>query len=367
MTSSHIRHSIAAVLCSALVLASSTPALAFYNTPESKKGILSSHVDMVSDIQQLGCKQVTFQFNAGFLKDAQQMRAFDAMIDAFDAADLTITMGVMNDFQAGDPICPVQTPTANLYQFNTLTAEGTMRTQEVAQQLASRYRDRVSNWVIGNEINNQIWNYLGSVDLNTYAKAYADGFRIFYDAIKAQNPDARVFIPFDYNWTQQGGTTMSAKTLLEQLNVYLSDTDYGIAWHPYPEGLLNPDFMSASPHATEATNTPIINMKNLHVLTDYMQQASMLSPNGQVRHLILSEQGFNSASAGGEAAQAVALQQAWEIANANPYVEAFLLSRLVDAPAELAQGYAFGLYNCDGVSETPTTRKLAWNTYQMCQ
>ena len=57
----------------------------------------------------------------------------------------------------------------------------------------------------------------------------------------------------------------------------------------------------------------------------------------------------------------------WQLAQANPYVEAFLLSRLVDAPAELAQGYAFGLYNCDGVSETPTTRKLAWNTYQMCQ
>lgn len=367
MKSFHFKKLTAAMLTSALVLASSTPALAFYNTPESKKGICSSHVDMVSDIQQLGCKQVTFQFNASFLKDEQQMRAFDAMIDQFDAADLTITMGVMNDFQAGDPICPTLTPTANLYQYNTLTPEGIARTQQVAEQLASRYRNRVSNWVIGNEINNTVWNYLGAVDTNTYVKAYADGFRIFYNAIKAQNPDARVFIPFDYNWTQQGGTTMASKTLLELLNTYLSDTDYGIAWHPYPEGLLNPDFLNASPHATESPNTPIINMKNLHVLTDYMQQAPMLSPSGAVRHLILSEEGFNSASAGGEAAQAVAIQQAWQLAQANPYVEAFLLSRLVDAPAELAQGYAFGLYNCDGVSENPTTRKLAWNTYQMCQ
>ena len=348
MKSFHFKKLTAAMLTSALVLASSTPAWAFYNIPESKKGICSSHVDMVYDIQQLGCKQVTFQFNASFLKDEQQMRAFDAMIDRFNTADLTITMGVMNDFQAGDPICIA-------------------RTQQVAEQLASRYRDRVSNWVIGNEINNTVWNYLGAVDTNTYVKAYADGFRIFYNAIKAQNPDARVFIPFDYNWTQQGGTTMPSKTLLELLNTYLSDTDYGIAWHPYPEGLLNPDFLNASPHATESPNSPIINMKNLHVLTDYMQQGPMLSPSGAVRHLILSEEGFNSASAGGEAAQAVAIQQAWQLAQANPYVEAFLLSRLVDAPAELAQGYAFGLYNCDGVSETPTTRKLAWNTYQMCQ
>ena len=150
MKSSHLKKMTAAILSSALVLASSTPAWAFYNTPESKKGICSSHVDMVYDIQQLGCKQVTFQFNASFLKDEQQMRAFDAMIDRFDAADLTITMGVMNDFQAGDPICPTLTPTANLYQYNTLTPEGIVRTQQVAEQLASRYRDRVSNWVIGN-------------------------------------------------------------------------------------------------------------------------------------------------------------------------------------------------------------------------
>ena len=97
MKSSHLKKMTAAILSSALVLASSTPAWAFYNTPESKKGICSSHVDMVYDIQQLGCKQVTFQFNASFLKDEQQMRAFDAMIDRFDAADLTITMGVMNE------------------------------------------------------------------------------------------------------------------------------------------------------------------------------------------------------------------------------------------------------------------------------
>lgn len=367
MTSLHLKKLTAAMLCSAMMLTSGTPAFAFYNTPESKKGICSSHVDMVYDIQQLGCKQVTFQFNASFLKNAQQMRAFDAMIDQFHAADLTITMGVMNDFQAGDPICPTTTPAANLYQYNTLTPEGTMRTIQVATELAARYRDRVSNWVIGNEINNTVWNYLGDVDMNTYVKAYADGFRIFYDAIKEQNPEARVFIPFDYNWTQSGGSTMASKTVLELLNTYLHDTDYGIAWHPYPEGLINPDFIGGSPHATESVNTPIINMKNLHVLTDYMQQASMLRPSGTIRHLILSEQGFNSATAGGEAAQAVAIQQAWAIANANPYVEGFLMSRLVDAPTELAQGYAFGLYNCDGISENPTSRKLAWSTYQMCQ
>ena len=90
-------------------------------------------------------------------------------------------------------------------------------------------------------------------------------------------------------------------------------------------------------------------------------------PEGAVLPALLSchSEGFNSASAGGEAAQAVAIQQAWQLAQANPYVEAFLLSRLVDAPAELAQGYALGPNNGDGISENPPTPKLPWNTIQM--
>ncbi|SFG13424.1 DUF5722 domain-containing protein [Oribacterium sp. WCC10] len=339
-------------------------AFAFYNEPESIKGIHSSHVTMIDDMVSLGCKQVIFQFNAGFLKNEQQMKGYDALINAYNAADLTVTMGVMNDYQAGDEIIPVQAPVSNLYQFNTLTEGGIARTMQVAEALAYRYKDNVSNWVIGNEINNQReWNYLGVDDINTYVKAYADSFRIFYNAIKTYNPDARVFVPFDYNWTQNGGSMYyGSRDVLDLLNIYLADTDYGIAWHPYPQDLTNPDFMNTSPLATDDAESRIVNLKNLHVLTDYMQQQNMISPNGTVRHLILSEEGFSSVR--GEDAQALALMQAWEKAKENPYVEAFLLSRLVDAPSEVAQGYAFGLWNSNGISETPTSRKQTWYYYQ---
>jgi hypothetical protein len=342
----------------------SMQSLAFYNTPESIKGIHSSHVTMIQDMVDLGCKQVVFQFNASFLKNENQMMGYDALIDAYNAADLTMTMGVMNDFQPDDDLCPVSFSVANLYQFNTLTEAGKMRTEELANALAYRYKDKISNWIIGNEINNQVtWNYLGVSDMNAYAKAYADGFRIFYNAIKTYNPEARVFIPFDYNWTMSGGNMYYAsRDLISCLNVYLADTDYGIAWHPYPQDLTNPDFMNTSPLATDSADSKIVNMKNLHVLTDYMQNQEMLSPEGKVRHLILSEQGFSSIR--GEEAQCWAIMQAWEKAKENPYVEAFLLSRLVDAPVEVVQGYAFGLWNSNGASETPTTKKQAWYYYQ---
>ncbi len=364
MKNHFIKRAAAIVLSGIMTATMSIQALAFYNTPESIKGIHSSHVTMIQDMVDLGCKQVIFQFNASFLKDEFQMQGVDALIDAYNAADLTVTIGVMNDFQPNDALLPVDLSVSNLYQFNTLTDMGKQRTEEVANSLAYRYKDKISNWIIGNEINNQLqWNYLGVSDINEYARVYAEGFRIFYNAIKTANPDARVFIPFDYNWTMSGGDMYYAsRDLLGYLNTYLSDTDYGIAWHPYPQDLSNPDFMNTSPLATDDADSKIVNMKNLHVLTDYMQNQEMLSPEGKVRHLILSEQGFSSIR--GEEAQCWAIMEAWEKAKENPYVEAFLLSRLVDAPVEVVRGYAFGLWNSNGASETPTTKKQAWYYYQ---
>lgn len=34
---------------------------------------------------------------------------------------------------------------------------------------------KVSNWIIGNEIENQEWNYMGPMDLTNYVKTYEKG------------------------------------------------------------------------------------------------------------------------------------------------------------------------------------------------
>ena len=107
--------------------------------------------------------------------------------------------------------------------------------------------------------------------------------------------------------------------------------DYGIAWHPYPEGLSDPNFEDDG-KATNSENSLIINMKNLNVLTDYLQKPEYLSPSGKVRHLILSEQGFNATN---EDVQADQIAKAYDIAKNNPYVEAFFLAREYDQPGEM--------------------------------
>lgn len=180
--------------------------------------------------------------------------------------------------------------------------------------------------------------------MDEHAASYAKTFQIFYEEIKAANPEARVFIPFDMRW----------KATNDPLR--------------YPVHFFTkPEFLDDDGISFDINTTPNINMKNLDLLTTYMQNADMLAPDGSVRHLILSEQGFTSACENGEERQAEAIKAAYEIAKKNPYVDGFYLVRHVDAKGQEAAGGAFGLWTRDpGASrdETPLAKKKAWYTYQ---
>ena len=223
---------------------------------------------------------------------------------------------------------------ANYYGFNVTSQAGIDATTRLANRFASLYKDSIDNWVIGNEINYpNAWNYTPHSSLENYADQYAHAFRIWYTAIKQNNPSANVYIPFDYVWTEHSpsGGYYKAKDLLRLLNDRLRDLDYGIAWHPYPQELADPNFEDDA-KATNSEDSLIINMKNINVLTDYLQKPEYLSPNGKVRHLILSEQGFNATN---EDIQADQIAKAYNIAKNNPYIEAFFLAREYDQPGEM--------------------------------
>ena len=49
----------------------------------------------------------------------------------------------------------------------------------------------------------------------------------------------------------------------------------------------------------------------------------------------------------GERLQAAAFAYCYYIVDANPYIDAFIMNRQTDAPEELAQGLAFGIYEYD--------------------
>lgn len=370
-----------------------------FHEPLSKKGLLIEH-DMLDDAFALGVKHtivnIPFQAMLGtgidyeyegktyhFSKDFFEI--YDKTIFDFSAKGITVTAVILNSWSDSTPdlIYPgtQKTAAANYYMFNAATQAGYEDIKAMASFLAERYSGgsygKISNWIIGNEINNQQWNYIGPMDVNQYMQEYERAFRVFYTAIKSTNANDRVYFSVDYNWNNEinGTTKYGAKEVIDTFNALVTakgQMDWGLAYHPYSVPLTEPEFWDDNQTGLISwqSDSPIVNFSNLQVLTDYFQQSQLLNANGEVRHIILSEQGFTSQSATRgecEDLQAAAFAYAYYIADSNPYIDAFIMSRQVDAISEAELSCAFGLWTCDmdaGNRVVPTGQKKIWEVFR---
>lgn len=309
----------------------------------NKKGLAVTNLDN-NHAAELGVSNIIW--NNTVIHD------YSPSLRASKARGVSNTVIMLNPWQTSDPaLLLVSAPQSGavFYGFNTQTEAGRQELKKTAEKYAKSYSDCVDSWVIGNEINNgNTWNFMPNRELDSYTKQYADAFRIWYEAIKKENPNAKVYIPFDYRWnwySDQGYGYLQASHMLPILNEQLKDTEYGIAWHAYPEDLKDPDFTDDA-SVKDNFSTPIINMKNIAVLTDFMQQSDYLDPKGKVRSIILSEQGFNAVS---DDKQAKMIEEAYNIAKNNPYIETFYLNRENDlGEIHMGNEMRFGLIDRSG-------------------
>jgi len=107
---------------------------------------------------------------------------------------------------------------------------------------------------------------------------------------------------------------------------------------------------------THSQDTAYISMYNIDVLTDYMCQQAYLAPNGQVRSILLSEQGYTSIY--GEELQAAAIVYAYLQAMKNQHIDGFILARQMDDSSEMAGKLALGLQDLYG------NHKLGYDYYK---
>lgn len=377
-----------------------------YRMAQNKKGLLIETTPaMVADAFELGINHVNVNipfnrlFGSGidyeydgktyhFSKDL--MNVYDTMIRRMSEKSMTVTAILLNDWNTNTPqlIYPgvTQQPgnRAQYYGFNASTEEGYETIKAIASFLAERYSSlaspygKVSNWVIGNEVNNQYWNYVGEMGIDQYVKEYERAFRVFYTAIRSTNKNDRIFLSTDYYWGVASGDGPYTYPAMQFLDKFAEQTnaggpmDWGLAYHPYPVPMTEPEFWDddQSGKVKDDISTPILNLKNLHVLTDHMESSQMRSPDGSVRHIILSEQGFTSTSASrgeNQDLQAAAIAYAYYIIDSNPYIDAFIMSRQVDAPVEAAASQTYGLWKCDMNKPNeivPTMRKKSWIVYK---
>jgi hypothetical protein len=376
-----------------------------YRNAQNKKGLLIQTTDaMVSDAFELGVNHVnvniafqqllgtgidyeydgkTYHFNKELLDN------YDSVIRRLSEKSMTVNAIILNGWNDSTPqmfrpgTTKQSASVAQYYAFNASTKEGVETIKAIASFLAERYSSlespygKVSNWIIGNEINNQYWNYTGAMGIDQYVREYERAFRVFYTAIRSTNLNDRIYLSTDFNWNHDADGTMkyNAKDIIDKFTETTNahgPMTWGLAYHPYPIPLTEPEFWDDTTTGliTNTASSPVINLANLSVLTDYMQQSNMRNPDGSVRHIILSEQGFTSVSATrGEVQdlQAAAIAYAYYIIDSNPYIDAFIMSRQVDAPSEAAASQYFGLWKCDMTKTNdivPTMRKKSWEVYK---
>ncbi len=238
----------------------------------------------------------TYQFNAGIVGQ------FDYLVPVLNSQGIQLTFILLNN-RVGDQtlIHPsARGGRSNYYAYNVADAAGVERLEAAASFLAQRYSNtghgKVDNWVIGNEVNARgMWHYMNTGDINVFTSEYSKAFRIFYNAIKAENGNARVYTCVDQQWARaSSGTYFSGQAFLTTFNAQMvseGNIDWHVAAHPYNVPLTSPLAWGNNKYITHDQASPYITMQNIEVLTDFMCQPAFKAPNGQVRSIILSEVG----------------------------------------------------------------------------
>lgn len=233
------------------------------------------------------------------------------------------------------------------------------------------YGDYIDNWIIGNEINSQLYNYYGPSDVKSYTKVYCDTFKLCYDKIKEKNPDADVYISFDQGWDLPEGRVghtrynpflsqyrYNAVDQLALINKYLNkNVDWGLAIHPYPAPVgsakfWDDEYAGYNENATYDKNRPCyLVLKNLDYSVAFMAKPEFLKKDGSIRNIIVSEFGLTVHD--GERIQAAAMYFLWEKIRDNPYIKCFLYNSQLDL-----DDFQFGLSDVNG------KKRLAWAVFK---
>ncbi len=358
-----------------------------FSSTKSKKGLLVDPEKLAgNELDDLGVKHaayniplsrilgftsneiyptVVYSYNGkDYYFNGQIVAEYDYIFTTLTNKGITTTAIVLNDISSytGVLIHPLarSSTKAPYYAFNAADQAGTEYLEAVASFLASRYSGNghgvVMNWVIGNEINARSeWNYIEYMDTASYVEEYAKAFRIFYNAILSINANARVYISIDQQWGKSlySNNGYSSKEIVDEFNRNITNggnIDWGVAQHPYNYPLTSAKAWStagrAGSYILDSETTPVISIRNIHVLTDYLQKEEFLTESGEVRHVILSEIGYTSSQ--GQDLQAASFVYAYKVIEANQYIDSMLFSRETDATPEIAQGLALGINTLEG-------------------
>ena len=223
-----------------------------------------------------------------------------------------------------------------------------------------------TDFIIGNEMNERIWNYMAWVDWDTYVKEYTQAFRVCYTAIKSVNANANVYISLDQNWDrnrpaghQEYYTFIDGKDFLEKFNATVTaggNIDWCVGVHPYTVPLTNAKFWDMTGVAdgayckSQVDQDKMVSFQNIGVFTSFLAQPAYLNTKGQVRDIIINEIGLSATQ--GDEVQAAAICASYQAFKRNPYITQYMyLSNLGDGVDSRLSGKALEVYNALGTPQ----------------
>lgn len=344
-----------------------------------KKGLLpNGTIEHPETLRMLDIHQIVYNLNIGTLVsgggfnynyngktysfDINLIRGFDSFIPKMNANGIQVSLILLNNLAPNPSLLhpmSMETLSTNYYAYNTANAQGVELIEAVASFLGERYsgtgHGTVDNYIIGNEVNAFLeWNYLSpGASMNTHVGEYAKALRLFYNGIRSQNGNARIFVPVDNEWARATGRGhFGARPYLVTLNSIIN-SEGNIFWnvgaHPYNADLSDPVAWHRDPRSPHSQNATFYSMENIDVLTDFLCTSGMRAPDGSVRRVICSEVGYSSTN--NPDAQAASVVFAYYQCLNNQYIDGLALSREQDHPAELAAGCAYGLIDLNGVGK----------------
>lgn len=294
----------------------------------------------------------------------------------------------------GEFICsPSATATSGVvhYGFNTENEVGQNMITAITLFLVNRYSDAnshgvISNYLIGNEVNDEYAYYnIGAKSFDDFTERYMRTFRIMYNAIRSTNSTADVHMTLAHFWywdedlvrntPAKQKDVFPCKVFMDKFNdlaIKQGNFNWGVAFHPYSYPLNEASVYDdddgyltyldrnneRQSYVTNSEKSYIVTMKNIEVLTNYMNQSKLLNSASQVRSIILTEQGYMSTTKGvkDELMQAASIVYGYYKAESLKDVNQFILFRYRDDSALANEPY--GLLNVDG------SKKYSYNVYK---
>ncbi len=295
------------------------------------------------------------------------LKGLETTVRHLNAKEVLVSGILLVPNHAGKPMTHPEAEPRGIYSMPDLTdAEGSAHYRAVIHLLAERFTRpdcRIINWILHNEIDQAgVWTNMGDQPLARYLESYLRSMRIVHQTMRLRDPHARTFISLTHHWTKPsiGSGAYTVRPLLDLFAEMASaggDFEWGVAYHPYPQDLRNPDTWNDK-DVTDDFETPYITPKNLGVLPAYLAQPRFLYLGKTPRAILFSEQGFNTPTLSGEdqRRQVAGLIYTFRKLPSLPTVEAWHLHRYQDMP-DGEGGLRLGILDEHG------TRKLGWHAY----